>query len=472
MTARYVCHALTAAAVVYGSRLRKSLATGGEHTDYSVKMSNFNNVQYSAPFQLDDQSIPVIYDTGSFEIIVLSTLCHQCSNEHVLYDSKKSSSFASAGGIKAEHLFGSGPVRSVKGFETAALGTSASPFHVQHMPFWQVTSHDIAVWDQYSHFSGIVGMGHPSHIPEGFSAEGNHEETMLSRMGVQTFGICLERAWAGAPGWLMFGPTVDAQSAQNPAFKSMAVVGKAHWGVNMHNFQIENHPELEDPCKNGCGVIVDSGTSLIAVPPSAYNLVDALTGLIESDCSNIHALPVLRFQLDTVDIELPPKAYVMKAQTKVLRNSTVWDWLWKGPKYETQDECFAAFMSVDKMSQYGPIWIMGMPFLRYYYTIFDRGQTKIHVAECSSACEVIDSDASFWNTSTWLHNTTMRVGANGSVPMPAAAGGGMSANAGSEGGFHHHHRSFAAVDFEPNVVDLSEIRLPDWAKIKGGKHDI
>merc|ERR1719356_2155427 len=104
------------------------------------------------------------------------------------------------------------------------------------------------------------------------------------------------------------GPTIEYQSTQNSAFQAVSVVGEVHWGVKMTNFQIQGHPDVKDPCARGCGVIVDSGTSLIAVPPSAFDLVDMLGAMIAKDCSNIHSLPVLQMQLDDVIIELPPKA--------------------------------------------------------------------------------------------------------------------------------------------------------------------
>ena len=54
-----------------------------------MRLSNHFNVQYSGRFTIGDQELPMIYDTGSFEVpasleldlwqvLVLSTKCRSC----------------------------------------------------------------------------------------------------------------------------------------------------------------------------------------------------------------------------------------------------------------------------------------------------------------------------------------------------------------------------------------------------------
>merc|ERR1719401_1207464 len=140
------------------------------NVNYEVTLSNFNNVQYSGIFSLGGQSLPVVYDTGSFEILVLSTRCTSCASSLAKYDSSLSTTFVSAGGLEAQHVFGSGPVNSRKGFESVWVGDANSPYNVGNMPFWEVTDHDIAVWNEHAHFSGIVGLCHSKTVPIAFSS--------------------------------------------------------------------------------------------------------------------------------------------------------------------------------------------------------------------------------------------------------------------------------------------------------------
>lgn len=417
-------------AVLSGSALSSRIRlpkANADSSDFKLRMDNFNNVQYSAPLSVGSQTMPVIYDTGSFEILVLSTMCHTCSRDHDFYDSKKSATFLTAEGVTAEHLFGSGPVLSEKGYERVRVGRAESPFMVQKMPFWQVIDHGIEVWNQNAHFSGIVGLGHPSRIPEGFSAEPESDETLLSKMGVQQFAICLQRSGrpAAAPGWLMLGPSVGGLAAESSAFRTVPVVGKVHWGVQLTSVRLEGGgptmPVGADPCSPSCGAIVDSGTSLIAVPPSARGLVDHLSHMIRRDCSNLHSLPSLRMKIGGHDIELPPAAYVMQGY----------------------GGCKPGFMSIDKQSQLGPVWILGMPFLRYYFSIFDRASLSIHIAESTPGCHVPAADMTLRGS---LPNSTTLV--NATSGQGAAVG---------------RSRAFAAADFLPTPVDLNATRIPGWA---------
>jgi len=415
-----------------------------------IELTNHNNVQYSAPLSVGGQALPVIYDTGSFEIIVLSKLCAICARQHVVYDSTQSSTFVSSGGVTAEHLFGSGPVKSEKAYDTVQLVGRGNAVAAYKSPFWQVVSHDIAVWDENAKFSGIVGLGHLDYIPEGYGAPNSHDRTLLSNVGVNLFAICLGRSGHRPSGVLSLwkGPaTVPSH------FREMRVAGNVHWSVHMTGVKFAG-VNWRDPCHPSCGAIIDSGTSLIAAPPSADGLIALISSRIRRDCSNLHELPVLELQLDGLMIKLPPKAYVMRVTTAGSNSSNILSRIFGGSNHE--QECSPGFMSIDKNSQLGPVWVLGMPFLRYYHTIFDRQAKKIHVATSSSDCSLAGSGMAFHNSSSsgamipniaGLHNST------------AAAGPLGAAGASSPPGV------FDASDFEPNEVDMSAIREPTWASM-------
>eukprot|EP00450_Noctiluca_scintillans_P002111 CAMPEP_0194499624 /NCGR_PEP_ID=MMETSP0253-20130528/15877_1 /TAXON_ID=2966 /ORGANISM="Noctiluca scintillans" /LENGTH=221 /DNA_ID=CAMNT_0039341391 /DNA_START=72 /DNA_END=734 /DNA_ORIENTATION=- len=221
-----------------------------------MMLMNHENVQYTAPFVVGGQTLPVIYDTGSFEVLVLSTLCHQCAGQP-RYDSAKSMSFT-ANDVQAEHLFGSGSVVSRKGYDTVTVGSAGSALVRKHFPFWQIMRHDIAVWDETASFSGIVGLGHPSRIPAAYASGNIREKTLLEALHVGSFSICLERGNM-APGWLTVGSEVDSMRAAH-AFHAIPVVGESHWGVKVYDVSI---PGLSSSniCNPSCAAIVDSGTS-------------------------------------------------------------------------------------------------------------------------------------------------------------------------------------------------------------------
>jgi len=216
---------------------------------------------------------------------------------------------------------------------------------------------------------------------------------LLMNYGVEEFSICLERA-SGAPGHLTWGPQPAEKKAQ---FASVPVAGKLHWAAKMT--EIGFHKEEKkgasllaskksgNPCANGCAAIVDSGTSLIAAPGIALmQLSDQLDPIME-DCSNLHSLPTLRFTIDGHAFELPPQAYVMRVTGASLEAQDIWDVLFFKPKIRKLDMCMPAFMQLDMESSHGPVWILGMPFFRYFHTTFDRTNKVMHFAKAGKGCE-------------------------------------------------------------------------------------
>merc|ERR1719272_291638 len=79
---------------------------------YKQILHNYMNVQYYADFDIGGQNISGIFDTGSFELLVRSTRCDQCAHPTPPYNHVKSSSYVE-NGTTTQHVFGSGPCRSV-----------------------------------------------------------------------------------------------------------------------------------------------------------------------------------------------------------------------------------------------------------------------------------------------------------------------------------------------------------------------
>eukprot|EP00930_Biecheleria_cincta_P104015 TRINITY_DN96148_c0_g1_i1.p1 TRINITY_DN96148_c0_g1~~TRINITY_DN96148_c0_g1_i1.p1 ORF type:complete len:461 (-),score=88.99 TRINITY_DN96148_c0_g1_i1:54-1436(-) len=343
-------------------------------SNYDLKLDNHLNVQYSGKFTIGEQELPVIYDTGSFEVLVLSTLCTACQRSLQMYDSKHSLSYRGAEQIVADHEFVSGNVVTAEGFETLRLGRKDSPVVTTNMTIWQVKSHELAFWKTGNAiFSGIVGLSHVKTIPQGFSGDFRQPKSMLEEMHLDSFGICFERGSSSgyAPGWLKFGPTISA-AAKDAGFQSVDVSGDSHWATKLSQFKVDiDGLDTSKMCKPSCGALIDSGTSLLTFPRSASHITEALKNKVKSDCSNLDKLPTLYFELDGAEVVLPPRAYIFKVKT-----------------HTGGFMCKGAFMKVDKESQFGEVFILGMPFLRYYFTVFDRAKKQVHIARSTENCQV------------------------------------------------------------------------------------
>ena len=111
----------------------------------------------------------------------------------------------------------------------------------------------------------------------------------------------------------------------------------------------------------GCEMVVDTGTSILAGPVSSVNKLIAPIGNVSADCSNVHTLPTLEFTFAGKTFELGPEFYVIRAQD----NATA------------PIECQLGIQGVNAGV---PIWILGDPFLRKYYTVWDKTQNRVGFA--------------------------------------------------------------------------------------------
>eukprot|EP00413_Alexandrium_margalefii_P002372 CAMPEP_0204524568 /NCGR_PEP_ID=MMETSP0661-20131031/7441_1 /ASSEMBLY_ACC=CAM_ASM_000606 /TAXON_ID=109239 /ORGANISM="Alexandrium margalefi, Strain AMGDE01CS-322" /LENGTH=435 /DNA_ID=CAMNT_0051530327 /DNA_START=62 /DNA_END=1369 /DNA_ORIENTATION=- len=375
---------LAAADTAVGSRLLRTpgqAADAPQHEEptrnasFRQTLHNYQNVQYFADFDIGGQKIAGIFDTGSFELLVRSSRCGHCVHPTPPYDHEKSATFLENGTV-GKHVFGSGPCVSMLGYDSVSVGPGLlSP----RQAFWEIIDHRISVLDT-AKFAAIVGIG--PHF-----GQGNTEKTLLMSYGISEFSVCLQKP-AGSPGFLTWGPG-DRQATVATA----KVVGQHHWVTRLHNvtFNLSNSRVAQIPCgtQAGCAAIVDSGTSLIAAPGVALMQLSDQIPQIKEDCSNMDDLPTLHFVVDGHPLQLPPQAYVMRVTGASLEADDLWDILFFKPKIRKLDMCMPAFMQIDMMSQHGPVWILGMPFFRYYHTTFDRGSKEMRFAEAGPGCEAL-----------------------------------------------------------------------------------
>jgi len=351
------------------------LGSSSHAPSHRQTLHNFQNVQYYADFLIGGQEIAGIFDTGSFELLVRSSRCAHCVHPTPPYDRVKSGTYDKNGTV-TKHVFGSGPCISVMGYENVTVGAGMNS---PHQSFWEITDHRIQVLDT-AKFAAIVGIG-PNF------AYGNEEKTLLMSFGVEEFSICLQKP-TGSDGFLNWGPEPNALAKKDMV--TAKVTGKHHWAAQLSNVAF-GHPSasgVQIPCgAQACTAIVDSGTSLIAAPGIALMQLSEMIPPVAEDCSNLHELPNLNFVIDGQHFELPPEAYVMRVTGAVMEADSVWDLLFFKPKIRKVNQCMPAFMQMDMVSKTGPVWILGMPFFRYYHTTFDRKNKEMHFAQAGPNCE-------------------------------------------------------------------------------------
>jgi len=127
-----------------------------------------------------------------------------------------------------------------------------------------------------------------------------------------------------------------------------------YWQVQIQDITIDN--KQQQLCAD-CQVAVDTGTSQLAGPTRVINELSQRLN-VKPDCSNYHNLPDLGFVVGGNILNLKPQDYVDKGS----------------------DGCEVSLMPLDVPPPNGPLFIFGDPFLRKYYTSYDRENNRIGFA--------------------------------------------------------------------------------------------
>lgn len=402
---------------------------------------------------------------------------------------------------EARHLFGSGPVVSVRGYDTVHFGDwrAENAPRLPWTPLWLVRNHEIDAWDNNAKFSAIAGLGPKSLVPL-MDTNGEKVPTMLQRAGVNRFSICLKRLSPRQEkimdeqnangntessddlpsGELIFNAP---RASENP--KQIRVVGLMHWAVKMSMFSSQktsNTPDPKNYCMGGCAAIIDSGTSLIAAPTSVIDAISAEVNLSQN-CEGIENLPNLEFRFGEDKFQktftLPPSAYVVKL-TGQADTTSIFEWWMGNRKVENTVMCSLAFMPMDTADQkWGPVYIFGMNFLRYYKTTYVRENQhcppKMYFNEVDHNCRNIPK-GQVENAHAIEEEFEQASDSNGSAESAAGGGGSFLVQKDSSKGKQSMKAKYGTItvngqtrartkeEVTPLEIDPREIRYPDWNK--------
>mmetsp|Transcript_93641 Transcript_93641/g.297133 ORF Transcript_93641/g.297133 Transcript_93641/m.297133 type:complete len:257 (+) Transcript_93641:64-834(+) len=212
---------------------------------------------------------------------------------------------------------------------------------------------------------------------------------MVTSFNVSMFSVCL-MSRPGSPGYFVWGD--DSASHYPSLFKKVPVLGRHTWTVKMEDVRLVPRTMTDSravhiSCQDGCGAIVDSGTSLLMVPSTVVRTIEDALGELDADCRSMKNLPHLAFNLGGHTFSLPPDAYLAEvgaipsqmaslARLRVLSSRT--------------GSCQLTIMESYSSTDWGPLWILGMPFFRKYYTTFHVGRShadrELLIAPATPAC--------------------------------------------------------------------------------------
>jgi len=164
---------------------------------------------------------------------------------------------------------------------------------------------------------------------------------------------------------------------------------EGHWMIKVKAIRVDG---VEVPfCEDGtCKAVLDSGTSLLAMPSKAFPVVykrlwhrAALDGNCEGDG------PQLDFEFEDFTVTMGPEDYSRPAQCKRPSTATTFQqdfnpFSSKGTHGPTRNDlcCRPMLMSVDMEAPIGPkLFLLGEPVLKKYYTVYDAENMKIGIGK-------------------------------------------------------------------------------------------
>ncbi|KAK6202713.1 aspartic proteinase precursor [Scheffersomyces amazonensis] len=324
---------------------------------HDVPLTNYLNAQYFTEIQLGTppQPFKVILDTGSSNLWVPSQDCSSLACFlHAKYDHDSSSSYK-ANGSEFSIQYGSGSMEGYVSQDVLTIGDLVIP----GQDFAEATQEPGLAF-AFGKFDGILGLAYDTIsvnkiVPPVYNAinKGLLDSPQFAFYlgdtdkdendgGVATFGGYDDSLFTGKITWL-------------------PVRRKAYWEVSFEGIGLgDEYAELANT-----GAAIDTGTSLITLPSSLAEIINAKIGATKSwsgqyqiECEKKQTLPPLTLNFAGYNFTLSANDYIL----------------------EVGGSCISVFTPMDFPKPIGDLAIVGDAFLRRYYSIYDLKKDAVGLA--------------------------------------------------------------------------------------------
>ncbi|RDW86581.1 Vacuolar aspartyl protease (Proteinase A) [Aspergillus mulundensis] len=324
---------------------------------HDVLVDNFMNAQYFSEIELGTppQSFKVVLDTGSSNLWVPSSECGSIACYlHQKFDSSSSSTYKK-NGTEFAIKYGSGSLSGFVSKDNLKIGD----LKVTGQDFAEATNEPGLAF-AFGRFDGILGLGFDT-ISVNKIVPPFYNMIHQGLLDEPVFAFYLGDAnKEGDSSVATFGG-IDKSHYEGELIK-IPLRRKAYWEVDLDAVALGDEvAELDNT-----GVILDTGTSLIALPSNLAEMINAqigakkgFTGQYSIDCAKRGSLPDLTFTLTGHNFTIGPYDYTL----------------------EVQGSCISAFMGMDFPEPVGPLAILGDAFLRKWYSVYDLGNSAVGLAK-------------------------------------------------------------------------------------------
>lgn len=201
-------------------------------------------------------------------------------------------------------------------------------------------------------YDGILGLGlTAASLDMRFNLMGNIAEAGLLKRNM--FAVWIAAPDDGEDSEITFGRLEEKRVGSNIMWLPVSSIKTGMFQTTLTDFIM--HKQKLGLCGSaGCQVAFDTGTNVIAGPSRIVApILEQLS--ISKDCSNYEDLPLLGFFFGEYELMLENADYVEKVS----------------------NTCYPKITSLDLPPPTGPIMLLGEPFLKRFYTIFDREALRI-----------------------------------------------------------------------------------------------
>lgn len=346
--------------------VRSAPPTVAERKKYDEALENIANAQYFGKVTIGSQDFTVIFDTGSSDLWVPSELCDSSACEvHNKYESALSSS-SQRTGKEISIRYGTGAMKGNVLLETVSVGSIT----VHKQAFSEATYLDS--FFARTAFDGILGLGFGTIAsckrPPFF-------ETAMNQNVVDEgmFSFYLDTSRTGNNSVLTFGG-VNSDYFEGE-LEWHDVISETYWVLGLKDVSVNGKSIKSTEPQVG---IIDSGTSLMVVPPSFYNAfyhriffkIPFFNGLNIVRCA---ALKPITFNFGGKDYTLEPTDYTLGI---------------------TKSLCIPLFIKGTLAGNNA--FIIGDIFFHKFYSVFDQKNSRVGFAPVKTPedddVDVVDED--------------------------------------------------------------------------------
>lgn len=158
-----------------------------------------------------------------------------------------------------------------------------------------------------------------------------------------------------------------------------------HWLVKIKSVRVDGMEV--DHCSGGCRGVMDTGSSIVAVPTAAFSDVYLMLKHAASEdgmCNG--AGPVLHFELEHITVSLGPEHYAYPEWYGADQQAEL-AWPTQVNVHggnRTDIFCRPMLMAMDVAEPIGPkLFVLGESILRRYYTVFDTDGRRVGVGKAA-----------------------------------------------------------------------------------------